>query len=186
MDKNKYNIPELFRSFLSNKPIENCIMCEKYLLEPGTNYFIEKAFKDDFVEVEYAICMDCAENMKGSMSVQSLANIENYFLTRMQFMQENMYALQEQEVDPELFLTKCAIKGTPREELNEYQIAGFFNGSNLNMVTFPFLISGEAAEEINELLSKETKGEIDGFIDDFIGLPPEWKEILKTNRPILI
>ncbi|MEA3445383.1 MAG: hypothetical protein U9R19_11740 [Bacteroidota bacterium] len=186
MDEQKHKIPELFKSFLSDKPIENCIMCEKYLLEEGTAYFIEKAFKDDYVEVEYAICVDCAENMKGSMSAQSIKNIENYFMTKMQYMQENMMAFKNGGMNPEYLLTQCVITGIKRENLKEYQIAGFFNGSFLNLLTFPFLISGEAAEEINELLSKETKGEIDGFVDDFIGLPPEWKKILKTNRPILI
>lgn len=186
MDEDKHPIPSLFKSFLTEKPIENCIMCEKFLLGEGTDYFIEKAFKDDYVEVEYAICMDCAENMKGTMSKQSIENIENYFRSNMQFMQERFMNLEDDNFDPERMLSQCAITGTKREDLNEYQIAGFFNGSHLNPATIPFLISGEIAEEINGLLSKETKGEIDGFVDDFIGLPPDWREILKTHRPILI
>lgn len=186
MNKNKHQVPSLFKSFLTEKPIENCIMCQKYLLDDGTDYFIEKVFKDDYVEVEYAICMDCAENMKGSMSQQSIENIENYFRSNMQFMQERFMGFQDEGFDPEMMLSKCAISGTNRKDLKEYQIAGFFNGIYLNPATVPFLISSEVAEEINGLLSKETKGEIDGFVNDFIGIPPEWREILKTNRPILI
>ena len=186
MDKHKHLIPKLFNSYISEKPIENCVICEKYLLEEGTDYFIEKVFKDDFVEIEYAICMDCTENMKGAMSQQSMLNIENYFRSNMSMMHRWTIDWEDDDFNPEAFLSHCAIRKTPREELKEYQIAGFFNGPYLNPMAPPFLISGAVAEEVNELLSKETKGEIDGFVDDLTGLPPEWKEIFKTRRPILI
>lgn len=182
----KHPVPELFKSDISEQPIENCVICEKYLLDEGTPYFIEKAFKDGKVEIEYAMCMECAEKMKGSMSRQSMSNIQNYFMANMNPNKYQTIDMDDESFDPEIMLKSCAVKGIPREELDEYQIAGFFNGPYLSPQTLPFLISGEVADELNELLSKETKGEIDGFVDDYIGLPPEWKEILKTHRPILI
>ena len=180
------NIPKEFYSDISDKPIENCTICGCSLLENDTQYVIEKAFKDGLVEIEYAICMDCLENMKGNMSEESMKNIENYLMENMSNMEEKLEDYYFNGRDSNVFLEKCAIKGTPKEELSEYQIAGLFKGKMLDPQVFPYLISMEAAEEINNLLSKKTKDELDGFIDDLIGLPPEWLEILKTNKPILI
>ena len=57
-------IPSLFWSDITCKPFENCIKCERYLLEEGTLYLIEKAIKSyvgfdaTSTVFEYAMCMD--------------------------------------------------------------------------------------------------------------------------------
>ena len=45
--------------------------------------------------------------------------------------------------------------------------------------------AGLQLNEIQELLSKETKGEMDNFIKKYFDFPPEYKEFFK-NKPILI
>ena len=40
----------------------------------------------------------------------------------------------------------------------------------------PFLIGELAIEEMNELLSEETKGEMDDFMGDHFGIPPELRK----------
>ena len=185
MDSNN-KIPSIFHSHINEKPIENCIMCERFLLDENTQYMIEKAFKDGQVEFEYAICIDCIENMKGTMSEESLMNIENYLIEHMNNKPNEIATQFHEGIDGDTFLNNCAIKGTPRAELKEYNIGGLFRGKSLDPMAFPYLISFEAAEEINSVLSKQTKDELDDFYDDMVGLPPEWMEIIKTNRPILI
>ncbi len=180
------NIPKVFYSNISEKPIENCIICGCSLLENDTQYVIEKAFKDGIVEAEYAMCIDCVENMKGSMSEESMQNIENYIIENRSNMQELLNEFYLSGMDSGLLLKQCAIKGTPVDDLKEYQIAGLFKGRMIDPQVPPYLISMEAAEEINNLLSKKTKDELDNFIDELTGLPPEWLEILKTNKPVLL
>ena len=180
--ENDNNIPAIFHSFLTEKPFENCIMCEKHLLEENTGYFIEKAIRDNQVEIEYAICFDCAENMQGKMSDESLENIKSYFERNRVAIMEHLFA----GIDTKNLLSKCLVKGTPVNEMTEYQVAGAFMGNKIIFEPFPFIMSMAATDEINELLSAKTKEEMDGFIDNFIGVPPDWLEIIKNNRPIFI
>jgi len=180
------NIPKQFLSYLSQKPIENCIKCEKYLLDDRTVYFIEKAIKNGEVEFEYAICSDCAEKMKGTMSEESVQNMENYFMDNSQIKEYQHRLMNEEELSPQDFLGNCVVTGTPLEETEEYQLVGVFEGDKVYPYAIPFAISFQATEIINGLLSKQTKDEMDGFIDDFTGLPPDWREIIKTNKPVLI
>lgn len=180
------NIPKQFYSYLSEKPIENCIMCEKNLMDEFTVYFIEKAIRNGEVEFEYAICMDCAAKMRGSMSKESVANMESYFKNNSQIQEYQNLIFENDELSVDQFLSNCVVKGTPVSEIKEYQFVGVFQGKHIYPYSVPFLISNEASEEINDLLSKQTKGEMDNFIDDFIGVPPEWREIIKTNKPVLI
>ncbi len=180
------NIPKQFYSYLSEKPIEHCIKCEKYLLDDRTIYFIEKAIKNNEVEFEYAICSDCAEKMKGTMSKESVANMENYFKENSNIKGYQEKLLHEEELEIEDFIENCIVTGTSLNDTEEYQLVGVFEGERIYPYAVPFAISMQATEEINEILSKETKDEMNGFIDDFIGIPPEWREIIKTNKPVLI
>ena len=78
-------IPKEFCSDLTSAPMERCISCDKYLLEQGTQYLIEKAFKryqdTEIVNTifEYAICYPCAQEMQSAMSADSMQKIGEYF-----------------------------------------------------------------------------------------------------------
>jgi hypothetical protein len=47
------------------------------------------------------------------------------------------------------------------------------------------MLSHEASNEIVELLSPATLDEYNRFVDDFFGLPPEFKKALKDS-PVLM
>ena len=51
---------------------------------------------------------------------------------------------------------------------------------------FPILLSPTIGEEIQELLSQETKDEFDDFMNTINEVPPELKELFKTKRPVII
>ena len=50
----------------------------------------------------------------------------------------------------------------------------------------PFIIGDEAMEEMQGLLSQKTQDELDRFVDDNFGLPPELKELLKDKPLVLV
>ena len=111
-----------------------------------------------------------------------MLNIQNYFEEKKESI---MFHLSD-GINIENLLGRCMITGTNINDMSEYQIAGAFSGRQLIWEPFPFIMSIEVTNEINELLSEKTKEEIDGFIDNFIGVPPEWLEIIKNNKPIFI
>lgn len=75
---------------------------------------------------------------------------------------------------PERWLDTCVLNGTPRTELDRFQIAGQFIGDRMVLSVFPYLISGAAVEELGEKLSERTKGFMRDFVGDQFGMPPEF------------
>ncbi len=179
-------IPPVFYSDLQAKPLENCVMCGKDVLHSNEVYMIEKVIKNGRSESEYAICFTCASKMKGNMSVESEANLAAYFESNPRLKSMQDFYEGEEEVAVDDLLKCCLIKGTPVSELDEYQLGGVFKGDKLYPAALPFVLSLEAMMEINDLLSAETKRELDDFIDEIDDLPPEWKEIFKTKKPLLV
>lgn len=177
-------IPDIFLSSDTKAPLDRCIQCDCDLTKGDRFYVIEKVFKrypalgTTEVLFEYAICSECYEKMKEGLSTESMFNISNYMMENTDFAAVQR-RIEEHPDDPEKWLSHCMIKGTPKEELTEYQIGAFFKGDRL-VTNFmpPFMIGQEAMEEMNELLSKETKDEMDGFIDDHFGVPPELRKDL--------
>lgn len=183
-------IPREFFNSSTGGPFDRCMLCNTFLLAEGVNYVIEKACKrhlefgiEDIV-FEYAMCEKCAMQMSSAMSEESMGKISDYFQSQVDFAGRHRYLRQEQPPKLENWIGNCIVKGTPKEELTEYQVLGQFSGENMVMFMFPYMIGGEAMKEVSMLLSNETLGEIDNFMDNF-GLPPELKDLWK-DKPIMV
>lgn len=174
-------LPTEFHSHTTGEPFKKCISCEKNLLDPPIPYVIEKAvkkyegYKAFDVIFEYALCFECADKMKNDLSTESTQRINDYF-------RQNIDFSKAQEMKNEESLKKCFITGTPKEELVEYQIFAYCNGDNLSGLVPPYMVSGVVMDEVADLLSNQTLDELNGFIDEHFGLPPE----LKPENLILV
>lgn len=177
-------IPSIFKSTDTGAPLERCIDCDYPVLEGDRYYMIEKVFKRypemNRTEVlfEYAICSVCYEKMKDAMSQESMQNLSAYMMQNTDF-QKLQERIEEKPDDPEHWLSHCLIKGTSKEEMNEYQMGACFKGDRLatNFMP-PFMVGELAMEEMNALLSKETKDEMDDFMGEHFGIPPELRKDL--------
>jgi hypothetical protein len=184
-------IPEAFHSFATGKPFEQCICCETYLLEDGTPYVIEKGIiqylgtgvKD--VAFEYAMCLACMEKMRQSLSKASLARIEAFFQERVD-VDSRQRLIPQGSRNVQDWLQHCLVSQKSVQQASEYQIFAQCDGPDLVLGLTPYMLSGEILDEIQELLSPETKEVLDDFIDQHFGLPPEWKEIIKERNLLLI
>ena len=175
-------IPKSFLSSDTNAPIQRCIDCDHDLMLGDRHYMIEKVFKRypnlDKLEVlfEYAICSVCYEKMKDALSAESMANLSQYMM-RNSDMNALQKRIEENPEDPEQWLTHCIIKGTAKDEMKEFQMGACFRGDKMATDFMPpFLIGELAIEEMNELLSEETKGEMDDFMGEHFGIPPELRK----------
>ena len=183
---NDHPIPPSFYSFETNAPFDRCIECDKYLLDDGTEYLIERAMKNykDYdakdVIFDYAICLDCADKMRKDISKDSWESMMKYF-------QENMDISRRIEMSanqPEENLRACMIKQIPVEDCTEYQVFAHCNGGKLNMQNPPYMISGAVMEEIIHLLSTKTINEMNGFFDKHFSPDPSFFE--PTPKLILV
>jgi len=184
-------IPDIFYSDKNSRPFSHCVSCDKYLLGTGTLYFIEKAIKryEKFNTTdtifEYAMCLDCYANVLKSFSDTSKTRMQDYFDSNVNLGARREALLEKNVLKMDEWVSKCIIKGTSIKEISQYQICCQCDGKDLLFGLSPFMISGEAVDEIANLLSNKTLGEIDDFIGEFFPWPPELKRSPR-DQPVFV
>jgi len=185
-------IPKLFYSTVTEKPFSNCISCDNYLLQPQSPYVIEKAIKQNLeynttdVIFEYAMCMECYQNINESISLESKTKMEQYFSENVDLNDRRKSLLKNEELSIKDWTSNCIIKGTHISELTEYQIACQCDGEYLLFTNMPFIIGNLALDEMMQLLSNQTIGEIRGFYDKFFSPDPDIKKLFDEPKFVLL
>lgn len=186
---NRIAIPPVFQADATGEPFKNCVMCARNLLEPGVRYMIEKAFRCDRKNnttdtlLEYAICNSCRAKITASLSKESMQRMEDYFFRNLQTVFRNLFL---KGTDVNEWIATCAVKGKPLKDCAEYQICCECEGDSMVLSHLPLMLCDEALEEMQGLLSAQTKEELDRFRDEFLGIPPEWRELLKERTPVFV
>jgi len=83
------------------------------------------------------------------------------------------------------WISRCLIKDTPIRLSPEYQITAQCNGPYLLFTYMPFALSMAAMEEIGNLLSAKSRGEMDDFIGRHFSGPPEIAVLLKRRLALV-
>jgi len=189
MERRSTTIPKMFRDS-NGELMSRCLMCERELLSPNCDYLVERTFRvyrnpfREEVIAEYAMCMDCAERMRRTMSRESLERVTAYFRERV-----NESALRERFLQPDVRLqdlvARCLITNKSIKKEEHYSLQACCSGKEMVLGVFPYALSGAALEEMNELLSAKTRQVLDDFIGRYFSGPPEVAEILR-RRPILL
>ena len=176
-------IPGAFYNSDDQELFRHCKVCEKELIESEADYFIEKVIKrfpdleTEQCLFEYAICEDCLHKQQQKLSAESRNRIMEFYLQRVE---ERVESGLQQMPD----LDHCMLSGRSLEETSEYQIVAKARGSRLAEIP-PFMVSGQILEQISELLSAQTREELDRFRDDNFGWPPELSRKLSGGDLIL-
>lgn len=188
----KIEIPEKFYSDAEGKPFENCQVCGKYLLDEGTSYVVEKAFKNyegfDFSTTlfEYAICSECHTRVQKSMSKESMQNLQNYYMQKVAEKSNQPIVINFNDFKLDDWISKCFFTDNSVKTMQEYQLVAQFNGSKMVMNMPPIVVGESAMEEMAELLSNETIDEMNDFKKKFLGPDPELEEIISGKKLLLI
>lgn len=171
--KPKREVPSEFYSFESGKPFSHCIDCGCELLESEREYVVEKAVRNysgytaQDVIFDYAICMSCAFDMHQKMSEESKSAIFNYMNEKMQNKQTNI---------EDINLKNCAFTKMSAHDCTEYQIVAHCKGKHLKDGIMPFMVSGLILDELSDLISDETRDEMNRFVNEHFPTSPYLKE----------
>lgn len=189
-------IPKEFYNSETGTPFTECMLCQADLMKETRPYSVERAVRNypemkiSSVVFEYALCADCTADMEKEISSETLVSIMNYF--RENFNYEARPQWQTSEIDEEEnefqlsdWIGHCAVKGLPKEELFEYSLYARCLGDRIIPEIVPYMISGQAQDELIELFSNKSLGFLDDFTDKHFTGPPEFKELFK-GRPILV
>lgn len=191
MQPNLSDIPKEFYPFESNKPFNECMVCGIDLTLGTTDYFVEKAVKNNVeyqvkdIVFEYAICSNCAHNMQQSISEESRESLQSFFVNQQDFMSKIQAFQQGEGEGIEVLLSKCSISNEPTSRMSEYMMYGHFRGDKMLTTTMPYIIGGVAMDELSQLMSNETLDEMDKFKNQYFGGPAELEDIWK-GKPVFL
>jgi len=183
-------IPDVFQSSDTDAPFSNCTICNAELIESDSMYIIEKAIKNyketqvKDVIFEYALCLNCLDEMRHSLSNESKEKIDQYLLDKSDLAERRETLINDNRLDVNEWISNCFVNDEKAEELPEYQIMCQCQGKHMLFTYMPFMLSCNAAEEIQQLLSKQTKEELDRFYNENLNIPPELEEFFKTKTLI--
>ena len=188
MNDNQHEIPASLRNDDGNLHT-HCRVCNNYLLDEGSEYYLEKVVRrlpelnTEQVLFEFAVCASCLNNLRKSLSTESKLALENFFKTKM----TESFALRP-DTDPyEAFNDKrCLVTGQAAQEFDTYQMAAFCRGTQLHPQQPPMLIGDSVIEESNHLLSAQTRDELNNFMDNNFGWPPEFAKLLTDGDLALL
>lgn len=188
----KIALPEVFYQEETGQPFVRCMICSCALLTSDEPYFVEKAYRAypafgaRELVFEYAVCLSCYDGLWDTFSEASRQHLETYFEQRMDPFSRARELLEKEPDGPNRWLSHCMIKGTPADELEEYQILGLCVGDALVLSHLPCLLSGAVMEEIAALLSNETLDELGGWMREFLPQPPGLDEDVPIKRLLFI
>lgn len=186
------DIPEIFQPYDKSEHFSHCVSCNVYLLDENIEYVIEKAIRQypeygtTDVIFEYAMCLKCTEKMRKELSEESLQRVEAYIMKQGNLIEQSQKLRDAHNWNVKDWLSKCAFTGQAIEDQSEYQIIAHCKGNQLVFSAMPYMISAQAMEEMSELLSQKTQDELNRFIDDNFGIPPELKKPIIDNPVVLL
>jgi hypothetical protein len=127
--------------------------------------------------------MDCVLLMRSEFSEDSLKRIQAHMLQNKDMIARRQRLLEEKNYSLKSWIGRCLMTNKPQDELKEYQLFAHCRGHQMLFNSMPYMLSAEAMDVMSSLLSDKTLGEMNRFMDDNFGLPPELKKQLK-DRPV--
>ncbi len=165
-------VPAEFQSFATDSLFERCCICDRHLLEDGTQYLIEKAIERNEVVFELAFCLPCQLGVRSEFSEGSLRTLKHYFEERVciETRKPNLIALHGLDHTP--WISHCIFCNQPSDGPEWKQLVALCDGPDLLFTeTAPLMICQQDILQIQKIMSKKTKDCMDGFIDDVLGKP---------------
>lgn len=175
-----------FHSLYLDGPFQNCIDCNRELLDGGCLYWIERIFRGSEPIFEMAICLECRDKITEELSKDSMMRINAYVEERFDPQMRLQTTMQWDASEPSKWLEQCVFTKLPRNECRDFQIAALCHGHSMSIDLMPLGFSGLAAEEIQKLMSKKTRDRLGQMIQDFFGSPSEYADGPESYSPVII
>ena len=173
-----------FHSHETGEPFVNCISCGLNLDDPELPFLVAKSFRGDECIFEYAICEQCRANMAEEFSQESRQRLAGFFHQRVDL--DHRARLAVLGPGPAPWIAHCAACRKSRDEMDSFSIGGLLLGSEILFDPYPLCLCGQCEEEIQEILSKETRDIWDDFVDThFDGPPAHVLDLPIRGRPLV-
>lgn len=164
-------IDPVFHSVYEAGPFTKCVECKESFIEDDLllPYIIMKVFVHTEVIIELALCWDCRTHMQNELSRESEQS-----MTR--FLADHFHSHESIE--------SCAFCPRMRDTCRSYSIYAFCIGDQMIVSQYPIMICDLCEELMQELMSNQTRGWQDNFMDRHFSGPS--LELDPKMYPILI
>ncbi len=160
-------IPEILHSDFRKGLFEKCLKCERRLQEIPGVYEVQKIYRQGRSIWEHAICSPCGQEMIEEYSDESLSRIHD-FMARLDLGRESM--------------SNCHLCESPIETGNEHMISSLCQQDR--MVMSPMILCVDCLDQMNSLLSDETRDSWDDFVRDHVPGLPAQQEPTPSDMPM--
>lgn len=190
MPKYLQKIPPIFYNSNTEKPINQCLVCDTNLLS-DTEYIIEKSMVNypgtgslDLIW-EFAICINCMNHVMDEYSKESHQAMNTYFMENMNLKRQTTLA-SNNNFDANAWLSECIITGKHQNTCSQFQICLQCVGEQAIFDRTPFMISDEAMDEVTKLLSNSTIEAMNRFRDIHFPPPEDLRPFFRKKDFVLI
>ncbi|MES0491140.1 MAG: hypothetical protein ABUK01_14165 [Leptospirales bacterium] len=181
------DIPEILYNAATGEPHTHCPLCDRFLLDEGIQYIIEKAISQNDILMDFAICLECYQKGIGELySIESRKNFENYFDNRVDFNLRQKTFTEKFQNKFDKWTEYCLCTAKPIRDCKEYQLAAQCEGRQVLYHYMPFAISDEGIIELENLLSKKTKEDLRDFMNQINPQPSLEKSPDNSRTPVLV
>lgn len=190
--QNFIQVPEIFHCEQTKSAFTNCTLCDADFTNTDTRYTIEKAYRQDVQKqtkelvFEIAVCEHCSKNVYDELSEDSKNKIQAHFLEKVDFLERYEKFEEFNLFDTDSWLTNCLTTGKPMDELEEYQIYAFCEGTEMIFFNGPYMLSGIAIDNIMQLMSNKTLDILNGYTKRILGVPPGSEEKISSRKLIFV
>jgi len=156
-------IPKYLYDSDTNLPVSFCKICNKPLLESKSDYIIQKTIRNypdnklKEIIFEFAICFECNERMRLDLSQESQDRINEYLYQNIDFNKRMELGMYSPESNIDEWTNTCIITGKPVKSTPEYTILAHCRADKLVVSMLPYVISFEAMNAMEDLLSEKTR-----------------------------
>jgi hypothetical protein len=148
-------VPKEFWSDYAEAPFEECCVCGRSLAE--TYYEIQKVSNHRETILEMALCITCSHSLAGEYSTQSYTAIRSFLTAHLDLSRPR---------------EACTLCGERLAESASFSAGAVCSGQRL--VFPPIFVCSSCEEEIQELLSDQTRGAHEDFMNrTFPGVPAD-------------
>ncbi len=169
-------LEDSLHSLETGNPFEKCFDCQSRLEDCTDGYTIQKAFSKGETIIEIAVCHSCQEKLQSEYSTKSREDLWNFFLDRSDIpgRLEKFSPIPVGQIRP--WINRCLTCEALLANTDEYTVAVQCLGDQIIYGESPFMVCGECIDSLFELLSEQTKGIYNEWLDRCLPMAPAQPE----------
>lgn len=166
------SIPDSLHSEETGRPFKVCSDCKEKLSNSEQGYVIQKVISKGETILELAVCHSCHENLQQEYSSESKERIWNFYLDHGDLHKrlEKFSPIPIGKIDP--WINNCLTCKATKPSCDEYAIAVHCIDEHLIYGETPLLMCSACMDKIMNLLSEESLGTYDEWLDRCTPMAP--------------